>query len=149
MEGLSKESCVCANKLEQSWYSCNESVQGSANTPFVTEPHVQGEMSSPCNTTGAITQPFQLKQSETKENSIFTCNINGKSLLRAQQLNVLKDCVYYTTSTEQGWEDAFHMAASRTNPSRPGYSPARSAVAQLLNSVQGQEHDAWDTGCTH
>lgn len=106
---------------------------------------MQGEMSSPYNTTGAITQPFQLKQNETKENSIFTCNINSKSLLRAQQLKGL----YYITNTEQRWEGAIHMAASRTNPSKPSYSPARSAVAQLLNSVQGQEHDVWDTGCTH
>lgn len=54
-----------------------------------------------------------------------------------------------TVNIKEGWEDAFHKAASQTNPSKPGYSPARSAVAQLLNPVQGQERAPSVPDSTH
>lgn len=51
---------------------------------------MEGQMSSLHQKASAITQLFQLKQNETQENSVSICNVNTKSLLRAQKLN----CVY-------------------------------------------------------
>ena len=98
MEGLSFKEAVCLSERSGTKlviYSCNERVWGSANTHHghtYNIPRWKGKwavhIKSPCNTTGATTQLFQLKQNETKENSISIHNINTKPLLRAQQLNV-------------------------------------------------------------
>lgn len=110
MEGLSFTAAGCLSdpggaKLVR--HSCHESSQGSANThrggTLVPHPQVQGDravcIESPCNTTGAITQMFRLKQNETKDKSVYSCKINTKSLLRAQGLIVF---IYWKCRRELG-----------------------------------------------